>query len=976
MDRLPIDILSHLSEYLALDSLFYLSFLTSKRLSRLLLSPDGVKRFVYSGNYAQTESIFPWVKLHVIPTFALRFSGLKVFSITYHPRSTLANSKSLIWPSSLTKVSVSFPDLWRYQLPSSTPNLYIEHFDPLNIALPNLYELRLTANKAFTGWAHSHVAEWMQSLPASLKVLDLGYTHETSSCLLHLPLHCELEKLFLRRSNLIPAHLLYTLVELYWEPVADDLILQNLLPLPHLRKLTIVSYHMMPILWPSFPILPNLLELFIARTTFSNQAWEVLPPLLTSFRADAHIETHLLPKSLTHLSFAVSSDQLPIIDCLPNLTSFNHENLSLSTAFQGKFPPQLTSFKSALALSRAQLEALPTTMTDLDFSGSDIEARDITLLPRQLVHLRIRAAPPFVEKDFSRLPQTLESLIIKFQDEKYGPEYENCLADTMASLLPPRLAMLKICAPLLITGAHLPEGLTTLKDTDLIDSVGNVLPFHLRNRFQLERLAKTSMLSKNIFGSHDPIYALWNIPPSVTSVQLSASVTLLSALPLAQIQQLIIKRLTSSLDIGPIMAQFSLPSLKSLHISSTPPFIEATHLSSLSSSLTELCFPKCEITLPKSANVRLPTSLTSLTLKGLSMKAAQVLLPPLKQLTFFHFMDHHELRTTHISSLPRTLTHLRLGPHPPCSSCDTSGRYKSYEKITILPRPTFIAIPPALQILEVNDAFGLMAAELDSLPSLRSVTANFIQVPFHLIDLENVLNQTFSTDLLPSIIASWFPDVNISTSGWRLQIGDNDAGEIPSTMTRLTFNLPCPSLTEYFFKTLACPLTILELPDEDTPQSIFATLPSSLTYLRFNSASLKSTNLKFLPSNLVHLHITGQSGNFSDYDSNAPQRLKTLLIDCPTLVSHSFVQSLPRSIEILRIGNCIGLNGQQLISELPPSLKRLCLFGLASNPSFNCYSVTFTAPYDRVRSREKLAAFEMESILLGTPLDSLLSFTQ
>lgn len=931
MNALPVETLSRLSLYLDSDSLFYLAFLTSKRLSYQLLSTRGVRSFKYSSNSDDDKLTPSWVTQRTFPAFVTRFPALEELSI--QNAYILPPHSPLVWPKQLLRLTVPNCDVFLVQPGDRIATMYP------SIDLPSLMELSISTFE----WSSSEVAAaWMRTLPPTLKSLHIGKSKCHPMTLEHalnaLPRHCELESFSSECIFHFPHHAAETLESLTLVYSAEDPFSSAWSSLKVLKRLTVkrnrASIAYFP--WDQVPPLPQLTELHVECLNISEGGHLNLPSTLTSFKAivdpvRSQVYWKLLPRSLTKLSIGSSTivnyEELP--DSIINLTL-----QGIGTEDITRLPPGLTrlNLDQGGNLTVENVKMLPETLTSLEACATEFPASGLSLLPQGLQCLRLWHSGEWTDDDIALLPRSLKEFMLTFQGWLKGPNmHKQCLTDAIAPLLPPTLEILDIDRPLIITGAHLPRDTKELVDTQLLATLLDALPHPLSTRLRRNpKLFKSFNESK--LGDLEIIFALWNVPASVTHIRFHRiSRVVFNALPVAQAKELVISHPATEMPIDRYIAQFTAPNLESLHLPRAPTPITSAQLTSLSPSLTKLCLPSTDITLGKV--VKWPPGLTALTIKSMDPKAAPKLLPVLSNLIFFHFIHTSKLHSTIISSLPRTLRHLRLGREPHCSTCLSSAdeQVLGFEKAVLLPQSMFAALPPSLDILEMATSFGISSDQLENSGFLSKITAAFVTSSTDALNLDENLTTLRFPDMLPSFLTARFPRINLTITSWQVQISDQSSVDLPSELAALSLDEACPGLSAHFFATLPRSLTVLELPSTTNfPPTIISNFPPSLTRLRFSCQSLKSSLLKGLPADLLHLHLAGASGAFTEYSPECPRQLKTLLIDEPASVSNNFIARLPRTLKVLRLGNCAGLALEPLEKDLPSSLIYLSLHACPS----------------------------------------------
>lgn len=917
MNHLPVEVLSHVSVYLDPTTLFRVSFQTCRRLSSLFQSSRGVHQLDSSANL--TTGIKPpaWDRLEVFPAFALKFQGLH--SLTLRGSWYGHNLESpLAWPSSLRHIAIPTPHLW---LDSK----------PMDQLFPNLVDLQLDFKWGNRDSRTRLGPQWVATLPASLLYLGLGQLCLYPPLLDFLPEHCRLERLkFGSTSFVIPAHLSPTLEELCLIR-APSLCLETFPPLPELRTLKIRL--VVPrgpadpgvVIWPSRFILPKLTTLSVSFLRLSSEALSLLPPGLTRLSTStdvSRIDWALLPRTLTNLKIGARACPQPdsFQHFPPALTKLvmhcagNHSPLK-------DLPPGLTHFVTNVILDSISIQLLPVKLERLEASMFALPPKDLGLLPDSLRHLTLFGVPSFSIEDILLLPRNVVTLHLQFES------HAKPMTDCITPMLPPSLESFTMNESLIITGIHVPIGTTELSDTNVLDSLLNSLPSPMASKLRSDpHLFKN--FSNGRIGGMSLTYELWNLPPTVTRLHLlGRSEVLLKALPPGQVTDITILHSISDLSVDDMFAQFG-PHLKSLHLPSTLGTIALSLFGSLSPMLTQLCLPKTEIALDRIKNTALPPNLTSLTVRCIDVKAAKFL-TPLKSLTYFQFLQATKIHATHILALPRTLRHLRLGRQPRCETCqyEVGDDVLGADRNELLSRSLFSALPPSLETLKMSTSFGISSDQLRDLKSkLKSISASFVSGSLDGFDLDGLTSIT-APDVLPGLIKACYPLIEIESKEWRLPISEHDFYAMPSSLTRLTLNNACPGLTGQNIKLLARELTVLELPETKNLGLVaLSNFPPALTRLRISSNAIKSQTLKLLPPTLLHLHLSGDSSTFPDYPPSSPQLLQSLLIDAPASISDQFIMRLPKSLLVLRLGNCGCINATALQKSLPPSLTYVALY--------------------------------------------------
>lgn len=924
MHQLPVETLSRLSHFLDADSLFYLAFLTCKRLSQHLQSARGVRGFKYSLKSGGKDSNPSWAMYRTFPRFLARLQGLEELCIKKVRLQPL--SSPLVWPKHLQRLTV--PNCNAFIIYNGSE----ERYPSMSDMFPSLMELSVLS---FGISPSENAVAWMSSMPPTLKSLHIGQTKSRPDTLRKaldaLPPHCQLESFSSDDSFFIPSHAAETLESLTLCYNQECRFSPAWSSLKVLKKLTLKRDHSdnSYVPWDRVPLLPQLTYLNVDLLQISEAGHLQLPSTLTYLKAifdPIHSRVHwkLLPRSLAKLSIGANSyanyDDLP--DSITNLAL-----RCTGTEDITRLPSRLTrlNLDQGGDLTLENVKMLPETLTALAGCVTEFPTSGLALLPQGIQHLKLWHSQSWSDTDVSFLPRGLRTLMVCFLGHLKGPNmHKHCLSDAIAPLLPPTLEVFDIDRPLLVTGAYLPRDTRELQDIQLLATLLDALPHPLSTR--LRRNPKLfESFNESKLGDLEIIFALWNVPATVTHLRLNRfSRVVFDALPIAQAKELVINHPITDMPVDLYMAKFAASKLESLHLPRAPAQINSSSLAALSPSLTKLCLPSTEILLGKA--VKWPSGLTALTIKSMDPKVAGKLLRDLSQLIFFHFIHASKLHTAHISALPRTLRHLRIGREPTCPTCLGSAdeQVLALEKAVLLPPAMLAALPPSLDILEMATAFGISSDQLEN-TAVTKITAAFVVASTDLLDFDGLKALRFP-DMLPSLITTRFPLINIIAAVWTLQLRDQSTADLPSDLACLHLDDACPDLTAHFYATLPQTLVTLELPAAtNIPPPIISNFPASLTRLRISCQSFKSSLLKGLPGTMAHLHLTGASGAFTDFSSEGPGQLLTLLIDDPASITNNFIARLPRTLKVLRLGNCSEVKLEPLEKDLPPSLVYLSL---------------------------------------------------
>lgn len=858
-----------------------------------------------------------------------------------------------IWPSSLRVLWLSSPIHFLFRSENALDNSV--ELMPLNVAMPQLEELRITGTNSFYSWKPQLFSAWLASFPASLTSLEIGYVPPAlEPYISELPEACKIYRLYFSHSVTVSPHVTASVRELFGVP-SVSMRLQHLSCFTGIETLELDGHSDLE--WPSEHILPNLTSATFSRCRISRDTAIFLPKKLTRLHYIAHWDAEviydLLPASLRYL--IIEDLQAPktlagSLQQLVHLEVGGGQAKSNPTGLQD-LPDSLTflSILNESSLSEINLPKLPNALTHLQASMELLEWETLRFLPSSLKTLILEDCPIILDANFGVFPPHLESISLSFAD---APRSIDLLpTDELFLHLPKSLTQLYMSRPFLITGRHIPQDALEVDDHSLLESLLESSPKtftrYARSRADCHELFPQKSLA--IAGSVAQ-YAMWNLPRSVVSVNLKHLGISLEAAPFSALRRLSVSQVLTNLPANQILAKLCLPSLESLHIEHALSPLPSSQLAFLPTSLTELCLPNSEVAYAHAKKLTLPIGLQSVTVLSMDVKAME-LFSSLQNLRFFRYIHASKLRASHIAALPRNITHFQMGHLPLCSTCQctvseavTGAQFTG----TIVPSGLLEALPKSVYSLDMPSVYGISTFQLSHQPNLRVVRCSFVLASLECLVLDDSL-KTFSTpESLRELILATFSNLeNLETDDWRLELADNDSELLPRSLTRVKLDrlsMQISRLSDQFVVNLPQTITSLLLPTSIgfTRQAIYD-LPRTLLKLRIRMQGFKPHYFAVMPPALEYLHVEGPSGSYIDIDLRHLSHLSTLLIDDPKSVDVKFISKLPQSLRFLLVGNCTGLDVSELNDSLPPSLTRISLYGMAEiwTPSLEMRHLSF-----------------------------------